>query len=70
MKKLLREPVLHFALLGVLLFVWFSLVNNDRRTIAERSDEIIISEGTRSNIGTISANAARSTGPAVILCCP
>jgi len=44
MKKLLREPVLHFAILGVLLFVWFSL-SDDNRTVAAQSDEIVISDG-------------------------
>ncbi|MFT7595814.1 MAG: hypothetical protein ACI8R4_003146 [Paracoccaceae bacterium] len=45
MKKLLREPVLHFALLGIALFAYFSVVNQDRPAPnIGQSDQIVISQ--------------------------
>ncbi len=46
MGKLLREPVVHFALFGVALFVWFGLVSEPAPApapVADQSDEIVIS---------------------------
>jgi hypothetical protein len=43
MKKLFYEPVFHFALLGVALFVYFSLVN-DGRPVTGPSQQIVISD--------------------------
>jgi len=42
MGRILREPVAHFALFGVALFVWFTLVN-DEKPVAGQSQEIVIS---------------------------
>jgi len=42
MGKFLREPVVHFALFGVALFVWFGMVD-DSVPVAEQSQEIVIS---------------------------
>ena len=41
MKRLLREPLVHFLAIGLLLFVLFGLVNDDQ---AVRADRIDISE--------------------------
>lgn len=43
MKKILREPVFQFALLGILLFGYFNLVD-ERKPVAEQSQQIVISD--------------------------
>lgn len=43
MKKLLREPVFHFALLGIALFAYFSVVNDGAPEVGQ-SDQIVITD--------------------------
>lgn len=43
MKRLLREPVFHFALLGLVFFGWFHLTNDDPRPTLS-ADQIVITD--------------------------
>ncbi len=43
MKQILKEPLIHFALGGALLFILFALISPGRRDGAERPGEIIVS---------------------------
>lgn len=45
MKKMLREPMLHFSILAVLLFVWFSL-SDDTRPVPTQSHEIVVTDAS------------------------
>ena len=46
MKRWLREPLLHFLLLGALVFVAYQLLSGGGRS----SDEIVISRGQQENL--------------------
>ena len=52
MKELLKEPFLHFVLIGAALFVLFAVVNDD---YTPEDDTIIITEGKIENLATIFA---------------
>jgi hypothetical protein len=47
--KLLREPLLHFLLLGAVIFAVFSLVSRHK---ADKPGQIVVSQGTLENIAT------------------
>lgn len=60
MKRILREPLLHFALLGAALFALYSLLTPSR----EMPDEVIVSEGQIKHlIATFSGFHQRSPAP-------
>ena len=43
MRKLFIEPLLHFLVIGVLIFILFSVVNEDE--VAVDSNKIVVSAG-------------------------
>ena len=47
--KLLREPLVHFLLLGAAIFAVFSLISRHK---TDRPGEIVVSQGTLENIAT------------------
>ena len=51
MKKWLKEPLVHFMVIGALIFVVFSVVNNEESTIDD--NRIVVSAG---DIERLSAN--------------
>ena len=44
MKKWLKEPLLHFLIIGALIFVVFSIVNKDEITVSENKIVVSIAE--------------------------
>lgn len=51
MRAILKEPLLHFLLIGALLFVVFGLVNEDEFAAAD--NKIVVSSGRIEQLGTI-----------------
>ncbi len=43
--RVLREPLFHFLLAGVALFILFSAVNRDQAGSGSSDSEIVVSEG-------------------------
>lgn len=56
MNKVLKEPLLHFLLLGVAFFVLFEWVAGDAGTEIERAEKIVVTEG---RIRALSQNFSR-----------
>ena len=48
--KIIREPLVHFLIAGVALFVLFSVVNKNRPGFGNSDSEILISEGRINSI--------------------
>ncbi len=56
MSKILKDPLFHFLLIGVVLFALFAWVGDDAETEFGQVEEIVVTEG---RILTLSQNFAK-----------
>ncbi len=51
MKKWYKEPLLHFLIIGALIFVLFSVVNKDEDTVS--GNKIVVGTGSAERIAAL-----------------